>query len=184
MKIAVTGTPGTGKTAVAKDLAKSLKVTYVDLNPLLLKDFKLDYDDDQETWEVDIDAAAKKLTFEEDCVIDGHISHALDVDVVVVLRCRPVKLVVRLLKRHWKLSKIEENTEAEGLNVISDEVWDASAEASAEAETKLRVIEIDNTNKTLKGVVQEIITYLNDPNKKSPRFDFVEQLPISNLKDI
>lgn len=175
MRIAVTGTPGTGKTTVARLLAGELHYNYVDLNPLLLKDYKLDYDDEQETWEVDAGLASRNLKFSDDCVIDGHISHIFDVDAVVVLRCAPGELAARLTGKGWKLSKIEENLEAEGLNVISDEVWDSPE--------KRRVVEVDTTRRTPDEVVEEILGYLRDPGRKSPRLDFVEELPV-NLKGI
>ena len=176
MKIAVTGTPGTGKTVVANLLAKSLNFKYIDLNALLLKGFKTFYDEDLETWEVDIDEAAKKLTFCDACVIDGHLSHEFEVDTIIILRCDPVELAMRLAKRSWKQNKIEENVDAEGLNVISDEVHHLSGK-------KKHIIEVDTTTNTPEKTVQEILEYISKPEKRSPHIDFIEKLPV-NLKDI
>jgi len=60
--IIVTGTPGTGKTAIAKKLAKRLKYYYLDVNKLINK-YKLSegYDRKRKTRIVDIAKLNKKL---------------------------------------------------------------------------------------------------------------------------
>lgn len=173
MKLAITGTPGTGKTLVSKKLAEKLNFTYVDLNIPLLKDFKTDFDEDLDTWEIDMESAIKNLKFPEKTVIDGHLSHLFEVDVIAVLRCRPDLLAKRLAIRDWKNSKVEENVDAEGINVISDEVWSGVVKSAPP-----RVFEIDTSEITIEKVVEAIQDFLKSPEKTSKALDFLEFLPV------
>lgn len=171
MKIAITGTPGTGKTTISKKLADLLNYKYIDLNKPLLKDFKTEFDEDLDTWEIDTDSAVEKLKFPCNSIIDGHLSHLFEVDVIVVLRCRPDVLAKRLLLRDWTKAKVEENVDAEGLNVISDEVWEFSKGT--------RIIEIDTSGLKVEAVLNEIQNFLKTPEKTSKSLDFVEFLPVN-----
>ena len=78
--IVCTGTPGTGKTALAKKLANDLKYDYVDVNKVI-DDNKLieEYDEKRNTYVVDEEKLSKILIIMiesgKNLVIDSHLAH-------------------------------------------------------------------------------------------------------------
>ncbi len=125
MIIALTGTPGCGKTTLSKLLAKRTGFNLLDLNKKIKKE-KLysGYDKKRRTSIVDpvkIRRFVNRETKTGNWIIDSHLSHFLDVDLVIVLRCKPQELKKRLEIKKWKKEKIRENVEAELVGVISYE---------------------------------------------------------------
>lgn len=127
--IIVTGTPGTGKTTVAKRLAKQKKAVYLDVNTII-KQYKLNknYSKKWKSYMVDVDKLNKILIKiiqehrkrEQSLVIDSHLSHYLPkkyVDLCIVAKCSLKKLRQRLKKRKYSEKKIRENMDAEILDV-------------------------------------------------------------------
>lgn len=132
--LVVTGTPGTGKTFVAKKLAKQHNYSYIDVKQLI-KNFKLSdkFDKKRQSWIVDIKKlnkllisviGAAKLSKAKGVIIDSHLAHYLPakyVDLCIVTRCDTKKLYARLKKRKYSKAKIDENMEAEIMQVILEE---------------------------------------------------------------
>ena len=127
--IIVTGTPATGKTTIAKRLAKKQKATYIDVN-LVIKKYKLvdKYDKKLKTNIVDVNKLNKVLikiikdyqNKKQSIIIDSHLSHYLPkkyVDLCIVTKCSLKKLQQRLNKRKYPQQKIRENMDAEILDV-------------------------------------------------------------------
>lgn len=127
--IIVTGTPGTGKTTIAKRLAKKKKAVYIDVNTVI-KQHKLvdNYDKKLKTNIVDVNKLNKVLIKiikeyqkkKQSIVIDSHLSHYLPkkyVDLCIVTKCSLKKLQRRLKKRNYPQKKIRENMDAEILDV-------------------------------------------------------------------
>ncbi len=148
MIIAVTGTPGVGKTTVSKLLARKLGYEYVSLRHYVMergigemKGDELEVEVDELAYNFERDFAGKNV------VADGHLSHFLKADLVVVLRAHPKLVGERLKGRGYSKEKIGENVEAELVDVIL-------VEALEENEN---VIEVDTTGKTPEEVVDEII---------------------------
>jgi len=118
MKIALTGTPGTGKTTIGKILRERYGVEVVDLNEVIrVHQYYAGWDENRDCLIVDLEAL-RAHPFSEDVVLEGHLSHNLLVDRVVVLRTNPVALRRRLHKKAFAEKKINENVEAEILDVI------------------------------------------------------------------
>jgi adenylate kinase len=120
--IALTGTPGTGKTAVAAALrARGHEV--LDLAAVIAdRGLREGYDAERDTYEVDTGALAEAVRdlvpADRAVFAEGHLSHLLDCEAVVVLRCRPDRLAERLRARGYDEGKVRENVQAEILDVI------------------------------------------------------------------
>ncbi len=115
MMTGITGTPGTGKTSIAAELARRghrvVRLTET-VRPYILEE-----DCCRQTLVVDVDRWVEE--FEPlDGIVEGHLAHLLPCDRVVVLRCRPDILRERLAPRNYPEEKVAENVEAEALDVI------------------------------------------------------------------
>ncbi|WAC04683.1 MAG: adenylate kinase family protein [Methanoregula sp.] len=121
MMCGITGTPGTGKSMVADELARRghTIVRLVDT----VKPYITGEDEDRHTQEFDAVKWAREFP-RVDGFVEGHFSHLLSCDRVVVLRCRPDELKKRLMKRNYPATKVSENVEAEALDVCLIETVD------------------------------------------------------------
>jgi adenylate kinase len=118
MKIALTGTPGTGKTTISNVLKDEFGLKVVDLNKVISAfQYYIGWDDNRNCGVVDLEAL-RAHPFEDGLVIEGHISHHLSVERVIVLRTNPAVLRGRLQEKGFSEKKIRENIEAEILDVI------------------------------------------------------------------
>ena len=121
MIICVTGTPGTGKTTVAKILQKMLDFEYIDVMKLIKKNKLYDYFDTKtKSYIVDVDKVVPALTKElksvKNAIVDSHLSHYLPkkcVDLCIVTKCELKELKKRLQKRKYSPEKVRENLDAE-----------------------------------------------------------------------
>ncbi len=133
----VTGTPGTGKTTVAKKLAKKYKAVYVDVNAVI-KEHKLReaYDAKRKSYVVDVKKLNKVLVAmiqqakkkKKSLVIDSHLSHYLPtkyVDICYVTKTSLKKLKKRLQKRKYTKKKVEENMQCEIFDICLMEAKEA-----------------------------------------------------------
>lgn len=119
--IVVSGTPGTGKTFIAKRLAKQLNYKYIDVNKVI-KSYNLivGYDRQRKCFIVDVDKLTKALTeiikSMSGVIIDSHLSHYLNpsyVDLCIITKCDLKELKRRLEKRGYSEEKVRENLDAE-----------------------------------------------------------------------
>jgi adenylate kinase len=157
MWFALTGTPGTGKTSVAKELRERGR-DVVDLNRVVKEnDFVTAHDKERDTDIADLDKVCRFLEAEfgdqKGLVLEGHWAHHLQVERAIVLRCDPRVLASRLKCRGYTKAKVEENCEAELVDVILVE----SVEALGEGQ----VSEIDTTRKGLRAVTDAVERVLN-----------------------
>lgn len=144
MRVAVTGTPGTGKTTATDHLDE----TVVHLNDAVREqtdgvggdateqtgdatdgsggELVADRDDERDSLIVDLDAAAtfvdeRVAATDGPVVVESHLAHRLAADRVVVLRCRPDVLEDRLVERGESPESAAENRESEALDVVTGE---------------------------------------------------------------
>lgn len=123
--IVVTGTPGTGKTVLAKSISKKHGHGYIDVNEVV-KRYGLSegYDLKRKTRIVDEMKLAKVLEKvirearkrKGKLVIDSHMSHFVDpksVDLCIVTKCGLKELERRLKRKGYHKAKIEDNIQAE-----------------------------------------------------------------------
>jgi adenylate kinase len=158
VRVALTGTPGTGKTTVADRLETDLAVVH--LNELVREAGLHDGEDPERgSLVADLDAVRDRLAGREDVLVESHLAHHLDVDLVVVLRCHPEELSARLRGRGEPAEKAEENAESEALDVILSEAVDRHG--------RERVREIDTTGREPAAVARDVaaaITGEYDPD--------------------
>jgi len=147
MRVAITGTPGTGKTTASERVETDLDV--IGLNEIVRTEgLTTGTDEERDSLVADLDAIAARLSDRDDVLVESHLAHHLDVDRVVVLRCRPDELKRRLLARGESEPKAEENAEAEALDVILSEAVDRHGLDA--------VYEIDTTDRPPEAVAEEI----------------------------
>ncbi|NLX46570.1 MAG: AAA family ATPase [Euryarchaeota archaeon] len=158
MLIALTGTPGTGKSSVALRLqARGWNV--LEVNDLAKKHGLLrSKDPARDSYDLDLDelqAALGEEGFGEGVLV-GHLSHLLDVDMVIVLRCHPDVLAKRLEGRKWARVKVRENALAESLDIILAEA----------ADTGVPVFEIDTTDMLAPDAERAVLDILDGEKEK------------------
>ncbi len=156
MLIAVTGTPGTGKTSACAVLAKRGYVV-VNLDELARREgLIVGRDAARGSDEVDVDALRDGLHVPAKVAfLKSHYSHRMDVDLAIVLRCRPSVLRARLEARGWSPGKVRENVEAEAIDVILQE-----------AVGRLPfVFEVDTTSATPAEAAEAILAILQGKTK-------------------
>jgi len=108
VRVAVTGTPGTGKTTATDLLETDLDVIH--LNEVITsEEFSTDIDEERGSLVADMDALAEWLDGREDVIVESHLAHNFGADRVVVLRAHPDTVVARLRERGDSDSKAYEN---------------------------------------------------------------------------
>ena len=141
MYIAITGTPGTGKSTVGA-LLEGAGQNVLSLGRLAKdKGFVTGHDKVADSNEIDIQALDRFIREEQmsygPIFISGHLSHLLSaVTFAIVLRCNPNTIIQRLEGRGYPKAKVRENAEAEAVDVILVEAL----------ERHNKVFELDTTN--------------------------------------
>lgn len=156
MRIALTGTPGTGKTTVAGLLPYQV----IDINALVKAGMNFGKDPERGCLEADMNALADhlaKLDCDETLILEGHFSHHF-ADWSIVLRLAPPILKSRLEARSYSAQKIKENLEAEALDVILVEAVQLCA----------RVDEVDTTGKSPQEVAEQVARIIQGKLKLAP----------------
>ncbi|HSV42038.1 MAG TPA: adenylate kinase family protein [Methanomassiliicoccales archaeon] len=158
MLISLTGTPGTGKSSVAKSLTaagwRTLEVSDLASRAGLLTEMDKErgsYDIDPDDLQSAVDMAGLK-----DTVLVGHLSHLVRNDLTIVLRCRPSVLKERLAKRNWPGTKVQENIEAEAIDIILMEALDRNG----------AVFEVDTTEMTSEEVTWAVLEIISGKTDK------------------
>ena len=154
--IALTGTPGTGKTSTANVL-RGRGYRVISVNELAER-LECVIGEEEGCKVIDVDTLAermRKILPSGVVIVEGHLSHLLNPDRIIVLRCNPLELKIRLEKRGWPVEKILENVEAELVDVILIEAL----------ETGKEVHEIDTTGRTpidVANMVEDVIQRKRD----------------------
>ena len=119
VRIAVTGTPGTGKTTFCSAANHHTKT----VEEIAAEHGCLGEVEEDGAAPIDVEELTNNVTWPEEDIllVDGHLSHLLPVDAIILIRCHPSVLRQRLSQRDYSESKIEENVECELIGVISAE---------------------------------------------------------------
>ncbi len=166
MIIAISGVPGTGKTKAAELLSKHLKYKLISIKSLLKK-VKTKKDKKRNVRIID-PKDLKKFIPKGNIIIEGHLSHFLKSDLLVILRTRPDVLERRLKKRKWPKNKIVENVEAEILDEITINAVDKNKNIMELDTSKL------NAEKTAK-IILECIHKKSIANYKPGKISWIDK---------
>ena len=165
-----------GKSTVSKYLMdklaeRGISVKYIDLTEAVKRNkLYIEKDECMDSYVVDFQKLQNYLkSIKGDFIIlDGHISHLLDVDYIVVLRCNPQVIRERLKRRGYSEEKIKDNVGAEILDVSlveSLERWKRD---------NIPVYEIDTTGRSVDSIVDEIIKCIENKRVKYGIVDWLE----------
>lgn len=157
-RVALTGTPGTGKTTVARMISEERSVVEVGE---LARQFGAALGG-PEAVVVDLERLADSFrhhpTRVSAQVVVGHLAHLLPIRDVVVLRCHPVELGRRLVSSHrGNLRSRRENMLAEAVSVVT-------AEAAAR---RRNIFEVDTTRIPPSRVAQKVAAWIAGARRPS-----------------
>lgn len=115
MMCGITGSPGTGKSATGDELARrGHRVVHLSST---VGPYVTGTDAGRDADIIDVDRWVSEFV-PIDGFVEGHFAHYLPCDRIVVLRCRPDVLKVRLAPRQYREEKVRENAEAEALDLF------------------------------------------------------------------
>ena len=146
--IFISGTPGTGKSTLAKLLSEELNCNYIEVSDFAIKK-KLVIPDEtgRDTYVIKEDELKEEILKEKGEGLTILVTHYPDVFLdddrfylntlfLILLRTNPKSLMDRLKKKGWDEKKVNENVLAEAFNTIAEDIYDY----------KDMVIEIDTSN--------------------------------------
>tara|TARA_Y100000588_G_scaffold314080_1_gene341542 strand:- start:990 stop:1571 length:582 start_codon:yes stop_codon:yes gene_type:complete len=171
IRLALTGSPGTGKTSVSSLLSEiGLEVVSMEM---LAEEYDCIGDADTMDGARPIDMASLCSRLEDDWIarpptntmVDGHLSHLLPVDCVIIMRCKPVVLKERLVERDYSHEKISQNVD-----------WEILGGTWSELGEGVPVIEFDSSSDSSDSIVESIMSWIVDglkPERPANQIDWV-----------
>ena len=164
IRIAVTGTPGVGKSTFCKQGHWST----ISVQELAKRHDCIAEIGEDGAAPIDVDRLRDVVVWpEEPCIlIDGHLSHLLSVDAVVIIRCEPSILRERLQSRNYSVQKVEENVECELIGIITAECLD------------LPHLELNSAD-GMESMIAAVETWITDgfkPQKPSEPIDWIGEI--------
>ncbi|KAJ7293378.1 AAA domain-containing protein [Mycena rebaudengoi] len=166
--IIITGTPGTGKSTHAQLLVEESPVPLRHINVgewVKEKGFYEEFDQEWQSYTVDEDKLLDELeplVAAGGVILDWHTCDAFPerwADLVVVLRCDHSQLWERLEKRNYALKKIQENNEAEIMQVVLEE---ARASYPPEIVVELKSESMEDLEANVARIVEWIVVWKKD----------------------
>lgn len=161
----VSGTPGTGKTTISKNISNYIKAKVISLNELAISEnLIVKYDAKRETSVIN---NKKLISFlieliedykKEDLeflIIESHFSDIVPeqyINFVIILRCDPDELYNRLKRRGYIREKIRENVQSEILGNCVNYFMNKPL--------NIPILEIDTTNVSIESITKTIVDIL------------------------
>ena len=168
MRIVITGTPGTGKSCISREVARLLKIPLIDIKRIASERRLV-----AKNHEVDVKrlAAAMRplVNGKGDYVAEGHLACEirLPADFVIVLRASPAVLKKRLARRNYSKKKLDENLMAEMLDYCTQRA------ASVYGKTPL---ELETSGRSVAACASEIIKAVRRNKRKLDSVDYSPDL--------
>jgi len=167
MRLVLTGSPGTGKTVIAKRLSQMLGLELVDLKEVVKEKGLLG-----RNHEVDVEKLAKALSFlrrKKGYLVEGHLAceMSLPADSVIVLRTKPAVLRKRLAKRRYGRKKLDENLMAEMLDYCTQRVRSVY---------KREPLELETAGKSVDACARAIAKAIKQKKKKLDSVSYSREL--------
>ena len=173
MRLALSGTPGTGKSRLAEELSTDFEI--ISLEDLAENMELISEPDEDGCREIDI-VEMKRILQDSwqsrpsnDLIIDGHLSHLLPVDAVVVMRAHPLVIDARLHLREYSERKIQDNVEYE---MLSGPWLDMQ-------EFEIPVFELDSGSLPPQKCVELVIGWIEDgckPIRPNEALDWLDEM--------
>ncbi|MBN2457806.1 AAA family ATPase [Candidatus Woesearchaeota archaeon] len=132
--IVVSGTPGTGKTTLSRQLAKELKMQHLDVGQVIRQgSLSEGYDPVRRCEIIDVEKLKQALVkviarAKKGIIIDSHLSHYLPkehVDLCIITKCNLKVLEGRMKKRGYHREKVRENLDSEIFDICLTEAMEA-----------------------------------------------------------
>jgi len=164
MRIIITGTPGTGKSSVAKILGKQIKHMVLNEQQFALEKKIGKWDSDEGELIIPLQQFARELNKllakEKNIILEGHLLCELRLpkaDFVVLLTVKPEELEKRLHARGYNEVKVQENVFCEANDYCKKRVL--------RSYNKQKVLQVD-AGKTIKEITLDIISKLKEKGAK------------------
>ena len=133
--ILLSGTPGTGKSTLAKKLSETTELTWINVGDFAKeKGFLGQWDDAYECHELEEEPLLdemEELVAGGGCIVDHHVTDFFPerfFDIVFIMRTENDKLYDRLSQRGYKGKKFEDNIQCEIFQTVLEEAREAYRE--------------------------------------------------------
>ena len=175
MSLVITGNPGVGKHTIANEILRTEDYDLLDINKIAIKSNHVEKNGT--AIQVDVENLKKdiKKMITNRSLIVGHLAPYIvdksDVEVIIILRKSPYKLVEVYEKRNYSKEKIKENLGSEILGIITH---DAISEFGVE-----KIFQIDTTNKMTGEIIEKIHTIINE-RSDNDEVDWLSEIKQNN----
>lgn len=166
MRILITGTPGTGKTILSKELSKLLNFKVINIKKIIKENKETISSKEKDNTLIinnKLINILKKIK-EDNIIFETHlIEYAPKVDIIIILRTNPEILFNRLKKRKYSKEKIKENLECEILDYFL-------------VKTKNKnIIEYDTSKGTIKDNAKKIFDLIQKKKFNKGRINWLNK---------